>query len=176
MILIKNYLNKKKNEDLNNNLMKQEQNLEDLFNELQNIKYRDISNYIIDYFVCILSDEEYEVAMNSEYKDAVKYIIKEINNNNYINYKNTLTKEGIDIEILFKVLLKHKKEYNTVTHGGYKEEDEFIRLIIDFENDEMGNKFKLLFNKTPLLKKYCFDERNHITRFEIQEAILEVNF
>ena len=166
---------KKKNKDLNNNLMKQEQNLEDLFNELQNIKYRDISNYIIDYFVCILSDEDYEVAMNSEYKDAVKYIIKEINNSNYINYKNLLTKEGIDIEILFKLLLKHKKEYNTVTYEGYKEE-EFIRLIIDLENDEMGNKFKLLFNKTPLLKKYCFDKRNHITRFEIQEAMLKVNF
>lgn len=112
--------------------MKQEQNLEDLFNELQNIKYRDISNYIIDYFVCILNDEDYEVAMNSEYKDAVKYIIKEINNSNYVNYKNLLTKEGIDIEVLFKVLLKHKREYNTVTHGDYKEEEEFIRLIIDF--------------------------------------------
>ena len=167
---------KKKNKDLNNNLMKQEQNLEDLFNELQNIKYRDISNYIIDYFVCILSDEDYEVAMNSEYKDAVKYIIKEINNSNYVNYKNLLTKEGIDIEVLFKVLLKHKREYNTVTHGDYKEEEEFIRLIIDFENDEMGNKFKLLFNKTPLLKKYCFGKRNHITRFEIKEAMLKVNF
>lgn len=167
---------KKKNKDLNNNLMKQEQNLEDLFNELQNIKYRDISNCVIDYFVCILSDEDYEVAMNSEYKDAVKYIIKEINNSNYVNYKNLLTKEGIDIEVLFKVLLKHKREYNTVTHGDYKEEEEFIRLIIDFENDEMGNKFKLLFNKTPLLKKYCFDKRNHITRFEIQEAMLKVNF
>ena len=156
--------------------MKQEQNLADLFNELQNIKYRDISNYIIDYFVCILSDEDYEVAMNSEYKDAVKYIIKEINNSNYVNYKNLLTKEGIDIEVLFKVLLKHKREYNTVTHGDYKEEEEFIRLIIDFENDEMGNKFKLLFNKTPLLKKYCFGKRNHITRFEIKEAMLKVNF
>ena len=138
---------KKKNKDLNNNLMKQEQNLEDLFNELQNIKYRDISNYIIDYFVCILSDEDYEVAMNLEYKDAVKYIIKEINNSNYVNYKNLLTKEGIDIEVLFKVLLKHKKEYNTVTHGDYKEEEEFIRLIIDFENDEMGNKFNYCLTK-----------------------------
>ena len=90
--------------------------------------------------------------MNSEYKDAIKYIIKEINNSNYINYKKLLTKEGIDIEALFKVLLTHKKEYNTVTNEGYKEEEEFIRLIIDFENDEMGNKFKLLFNNSFIKK------------------------
>ena len=148
---------KKRNEDLNNQLAEQDQNYENLFNELQNIKYRDICNYIIDYFACILSDEDYEVAINSDYKEAVKYIIKEINNNNYINYKNLLSKENIDIEALFNVLLKHKKEYNIVTHDSYKEEEEeFIRLIIDFENDDMGNKFKILFNKTPLLKKYCF--------------------
>ena len=164
-----------KNKNLNIELTKQENNYFELYEELQNIKYRDISNYIIDYFVCILNDKDYEVAMNSEYKDAVKFIVNEINNNNnYKTYNNLLNKEGISIENLLYILLKHKKKYNTITHGGEKEEEEFIRLILNFEDEKIANKFKSLFNKTPLLKKYCFEKRNRITRIQIKDAILNL--
>ena len=156
-----------------------------MFEELQNIKYRDVSNYIIDYFICILNDEDYKVAMNSEYKDAVKYIVDEIKNNkNYNVYNILLNEEDINIENLFKILLKHKKiynskynsKYNSITQESDKEEEELIRLIIKFENEDIAKKFKCLFSKTPLLKKYCFEKRNHITSIQIKDAILNLKF
>ena len=147
---------------------------EKLNDGLQNVKYRDICSYIIDYYICILNNTEYNYVLNSNYKTAVDFIIKEINTQKYLNYKNILLKEGIDIAELLNVLLDHKLEYISVNYDSKKKEEEFIRLIKNLKSEEIGEKFKLLFDKTPLLKKFCFMKRNNITREEIQKTILSM--
>ena len=112
--------------------------------------------------------------MNSDYTTAVKCILKEINTPKYRKYKEMLSEIGIDFTKLFNVLLDYKWEYNSVTHDSQKKEEEFIRLIKEFEDEETGEKFKLLFDKTPLLKKFCFVKRNNITREQVQNAILSI--
>ena len=153
-------------------LKSQEKDYNNIYNELENIKYRDISSYIIDFFICILNDKDYDIALSSTYRTAVDYIENEISSNNYKNYRDMLLKEGIIISDLFNVLLDHKLEFNSVTHGSYKELKEFIKLIKEFKTEKIGQKFELLFDKTPLLKNFCFVKRNGITRSQIKRALL----
>lgn len=162
----------RQNSNLLFQLEAQQKNYKDLHNELQNIKYRDICSYIIDYFMCILNDRDYNNALNSTYRTAVYYILKEIGNDNYKNYRNILSKEGIIIRDLLNILLEHKLEYNSVTHDSIKKENDFIELINEFKNEETGKKFHLLFDKTPLLKRFCFVKQNGLTREQIKNAIL----
>jgi len=142
-----------------------------IYDKLQNVKYRDISTFILDYFICLLNDRDYDFVMNSTYRTAVDFIIKEINTDNYSNYKMLLLKEGVSLGELLNVLIEHKFEFNNVTHDSAKIEEEFIRLIIGFKNEEMGRKFQILFEKTPLLKTFCFVKRNEITRAQIRNTI-----
>lgn len=122
--------------------------------------------------MCILNDRDYNNALNSTYRTAVYYILKEIGNDNYKNYRNILSKEGIIIRDLLNILLEHKLEYNSVTHDSIKKENDFIELINEFKNEETGKKFHLLFDKTPLLKRFCFVKQNGLTREQIKNAIL----
>ena len=154
-------------------LSSQTKQFEKLYEESQNIKYRDICSYIIDYYICLLDEEHYNAALDSDYNTAISYIINEININ-FEKYKNLLLKDEIILDDLLNILLKHKNEYNSITHDSEKKEEEFIRLITNFENEEIGKKFKLLFNKTPLLKKFCFTKNNEITRDKIKNAILKL--
>jgi len=80
--------------NLESQLSSQTKLYEQLYEESQNIKYRDICSYIIDYFTCILDDENYDYVMNSDYKTAITYIVNEINTN-YTNYKTILLKDKI---------------------------------------------------------------------------------
>lgn len=84
-------------------------------------------------------------------------------------------KEGISIQRLLNILVTHKKEYNSCTHDEDKDLEEFIRLITNFENKEIGDKFKLLFKKTPLLEQYCFNKNNRITRVDILNAMIKLS-
>jgi len=162
-----------KTNNLQSKLSSQTKQFEKLYEESQNIKYRDICTYIIDYFVCILDDNHYNVAINSDYSTAISYIVDEINTN-FENYKNLLLKDAIVLSDLLNVLLKHKNGYYYITHDCEMEEEKFIRLITSFENEEMGKKFKLLFKNTPLLKKFCFNKSDEITREKIRNAILKL--
>ena len=45
-------------------LKSQEKDYNNIYNELENIKYRDISSYIIDFFICILNDKDYDIALS----------------------------------------------------------------------------------------------------------------
>ena len=164
---------KMKSNNLQLQLSSQTKQFEKLYEESQNIKYRDICSYIIDYYICLLDEEHYNAALDSDYNTAISYIINEININ-FEKYKNLLLKDEIILDDLLNILLKHKNEYNSITHDSEKKEEEFIRLITNFENEEIGKKFKLLFNKTPLLKKFCFTKNNEITRDKIKNAILKV--
>ena len=160
--------------NLKSQFASQAKQFEKLYEESQNIKYRDICRYIFDYFISILNDEEYVIAIKSDYKTAISYVENEINRH-YGNYKSLLVKDKIVLGELLNVLLKHKKEYNSVTHDCVKEEAEFIRLITNFESEKIGEKFELLFNNTPLLKNFCFNKRNEIiTKDEIKNAILKL--
>jgi len=68
------------------------------------LKYRNICIYIIDYFVCLLNDYEYNIAINSTYGSAVDYVLKEIKNTKYYKYNDAINKKGITIEKLFEFL------------------------------------------------------------------------
>lgn len=150
---------KKNKIDLITQLENNKKDYDKLYNELQNVKYRDICSYIIEYYICILNDEDYDFVMKSNYITAVIYILQEIDNPKYHKYKEILSEIGIDFTKLLNVLLDYKWEYNSVTHDSQKKEEEFIRLIKEFEDEETGEKFKLLFDKTPLLKKILLCEK-----------------
>lgn len=105
-----------KNKNLRTQIRSQREEYEKIYNELENIKYRDVSSYIIDFFICILNDDDYDLALNSTYETAVNYIERELVSDNYTNYRNMLLSEGINISDLFKVLLEHKLKYNAVSH------------------------------------------------------------
>ena len=149
----------------------QKKEYDKIYDNLQNIKYRDICSFIIEYFICLLNDEDYKTAMESNYKTAVQFIVKEINSSKYSNYRIMLSKENINLKELLSVLIEHKLEFNSVTHDSKKKEDEFIRLIVGFKDEKMGQKFRILFNKTPLLKTFCFVRRNEISRAQIRDTI-----
>ena len=165
---------KKNTSDLTLQLEEKDKNLVKLHDELQNIKYRDICSYIIDYFVCLLNDYEYKIAINSTYGSAVNYVLKEIKNTKYYKYNDAINKKGITIEKLFEFLLVHKLDMNSIVHDGERKEQEFIRLIKDKEGSDMSEQFKSLFNETPLLRQFCFVKENGITRQQIKTAILEL--
>jgi hypothetical protein len=162
---------RKSNREIKEKYDLQTKEFDKIYDKLQNVKYRDISTFIIDYFICLLNDSDYDFVMNSTYRTAVDFIIKEINTDNYSNYKRLLLNEGISLGELLNVLIEHKFEFNSVTHDSAKIEEEFIRLIIGFKNEEMGRKFQILFEKTPLLKTFCFVKRNEITRAQIRNTI-----
>lgn len=138
------------------------------------LKYRNICIYIIDYFVCLLNDYEYNIAINSTYGSAVDYVLKEIKNTKYYKYNDAINKKGITIEKLLEFLLVHKLDMNSIVHDGERKEQEFIRLIKDKEGSNMSEQFKSLFNETPLLRQFCFVKENGIIRQQIQTAILEL--
>ena len=165
---------KKNTSDLTLQLEEKDKNLVKLHDELQNIKYRDVCSYIIDYFVCLLNDYEYNIAINSTYGIAVDYVLKEIKNTKYYKYNDAINKKGITIEKLFDFLLDHKLDMNSIVHDGERKEQEFIRLIKDKEGSDMSEQFKSLFNETPLLRQFCFVKENGITRQQIKTAILEL--
>ena len=165
---------KKNTSDLTLKLEEKDKNLVKLHDELQNIKYRDICSYIIDYFVCLLNDYEYKIAINSTYGSAVNYVLKEIKNTKYYKYNDAINKKGITIEKLFEFLLVHKLDMNSIVHDGERKEQEFIRLIKDKKGSDMSEQFKSLFNETPLLRRFCFVKENGITRQQIKTAILEL--
>ena len=165
---------KKNTSDLTLKLEEKDKNLVKLHDELQNIKYRDVCSYIIDYFVCLLNDYEYNIAINSTYGSAVDYVLKEIKKTKYYKYNDAINKKGITIEKLLDFLLDHKLDMNSIVHDGERKEQEFIRLIKDKEGSNMSDQFKSLFNETPLLRQFCFVKENGITRQQIQTAILEL--
>ena len=165
---------KKNTSDLTLKLEEKDKNLVKLHDELQNIKYRDVCSYIIDYFVCLLNDYEYNIAINSTYGSAVDYVLKEIKKTKYYKYNDAINKKGITIEKLFEFLLVHKLDMNSIVHDGERKEQEFIRLIEDKEGSDMSEQFKSLFNETPLLRRFCFVKENGITRQQIKTAILEL--
>ena len=165
---------KKNTSDLTLKLEEKDKNLVKLHDELQNIKYRDVCSYIIDYFVCLLNDYEYNIAINSTYGSAVDYVLKEIKKTKYYKYNDAINKKGITIEKLFEFLLVHKLDMNSIVHDGERKEQEFIRLIKDKEGSDMSEQFKSLFNETPLLRQFCFVKENGITRQQIKTAILEL--
>ena len=165
---------KKNTSDLTLKLEEKDKNLVKLHDELQNIKYRDICSYIIDYFVCLLNDYEYNIAINSTYGSAVDYVLKEIKKTKYYKYNDAINKKGITIEKLLEFLLVHKLDMNSIVHDGERKEQEFIRLIKDKEGSDMSEQFKSLFNETPLLRQFCFVKENGITRQQIKTAILEL--
>ena len=165
---------KKNTSDLTLKLEEKDKNLVKLHDELQNIKYRDICSYIIDYFVCLLNDYEYKIAINSTYGSAVDYVLKEIKKTKYYKYNDAINKKGITIEKLFEFLLVHKLDMNSIVHDGERKEQEFIRLIKDKKGSDMSEQFKSLFNETPLLRRFCFVKENGITRQQIKTAILEL--
>ena len=165
---------KKNTSDLTLKLEEKDKNLVKLHDELQNIKYRDVCSYIIDYFVCLLNDYEYNIAINSTYGSAVDYVLKEIKKTKYYKYNDAINKKGITIEKLLDFLLDHKLDMNSIVHDGERKEQEFIRLIKDKEGSDMSEQFKSLFNETPLLRRFCFVRENGITRQQIKTAILEL--
>ena len=165
---------KKNTSDLTLKLEEKDKNLVKLHDELQNIKYRDVCSYIIDYFVCLLNDYEYNIAINSTYGSAVDYVLKEIKKTKYYKYNDAINKKGITIEKLLDFLLDHKLDMNSIVHDGERKEQEFIRLIKDKKGSDMSEQFKSLFNETPLLRQFCFVKENGITRQQIQTAILEL--
>ena len=165
---------KKNTSDLTLQLEEKDKNLVKLHDELQNIKYRDVCSYIIDYFVCLLNDYEYNIAINSTYGSAVDYVLKEIKNTKYYKYNDAINKKGITIEKLLDFLLDHKLDMNSIVHDGERKEQEFIRLIKDKKGSDMSEQFKSLFNETPLLRRFCFVKENGITRQQIKTAILEL--
>ena len=165
---------KKNTSDLTLKLEEKDKNLVKLHDELQNIKYRDVCSYIIDYFVCLLNDYEYNIAINSTYGIAVDYVLKEIKKTKYYKYNDAINKKGITIEKLLDFLLDHKLDMNSIVHDGERKEQEFIRLIKDKKGSDMSEQFKSLFNETPLLRQFCFVKENGITRQQIQTAILEL--
>ena len=134
-------IEKKKKIQLITQLDNNKKEYDKLYDEMQNVKYRDICSYIIDYYICILNDEDYDFVMKSNYITAVNYILQEIDNPKYHKYKEILSEIGIDFSKLLKVLLDYKWEYNSVTHDSQKKEEEFIRLIKEFEDEETGEKF-----------------------------------
>ena len=165
---------KKNTSDLTLQLEEKDKNLVKLHDELQNIKYRDVCSYIIDYFVCLLNDYEYNIAINSTYGSAVDYVLKEIKKTKYYKYNDAINKKGITIEKLLDFLLDHKLDMNSIVHDGERKEQEFIRLIKDKKGSDMSEQFKSLFNETPLLRRFCFVKENGITRQQIKTAILEL--
>ena len=165
---------KKNTSDLTLQLEEKDKNLVKLHDELQNIKYRDICSYIIDYFVCLLNDYEYNIAIKSTYGSAVDYVLKEIKKTKYYKYNDAINKKGITIEKLLDFLLDHKLDMNSIVHDGERKEQEFIRLIKDKKGSDMSEQFKSLFNETPLLRRFCFVKENGITRQQIKTAILEL--
>lgn len=165
---------KKNTSDLTLKLEEKDKNLVKLHDELQNIKYRDVCSYIIDYFVCLLNDYEYNIAINSTYGSAVDYVLKEIKKTKYYKYNDAINKKGITIEKLLDFLLDHKLDMNSIVHDGERKEQEFIRLIKDKKGSDMSEQFKSLFNETPLLRRFCFVKENGITRQQIKTAILEL--
>ena len=165
---------KKNTSDLTLKLEEKDKNLVKLHDELQNIKYRDVCSYIIDYFVCLLNDYEYNIAINSTYGIAVDYVLKEIKKTKYYKYNDAINKKGITIEKLLDFLLDHKLDMNSIVHDGERKEQEFIRLIKDKKGSDMSEQFKSLFNETPLLRQFCFVKENGITRQQIKTAILEL--
>ena len=165
---------KKNTSDLTLKLEEKDKNLVKLHDELQNIKYRDVCSYIIDYFVCLLNDYEYNIAINSTYGSAVDYVLKEIKSTKYYKYNDAINKKGITIEKLLEFLLVHKLDMNSIVHDGERKEQEFIRLIKDKKGSDMSEQFKSLFNETPLLRRFCFVKENGITRQQIKTAILEL--
>ena len=165
---------KKNTSDLTLKLEEKDKNLVKLHDELQNIKYRDVCSYIIDYFVCLLNDYEYNIAINSTYGSAVDYVLKEIKKTKYYKYNDAINKKGITIEKLLDFLLDHKLDMNSIVHDGERKEQEFIRLIKDKKGSDMSEQFKSLFNETPLLRQFCFVKENGITRQQIKTAILEL--
>ena len=165
---------KKNTSDLTLKLEEKDKNLVKLHDELQNIKYRDVCSYIIDYFVCLLNDYEYNIAINSTYGSAVDYVLKEIKKTKYYKYNDAINKKGITIEKLLEFLLVHKLDMNSIVHDGERKEQEFIRLIKDKKGSDMSEQFKSLFNETPLLRRFCFVKENGITRQQIKTAILEL--
>lgn len=164
----------KRNLKMSEDLEQQIQYSNDIYEELQNIKYRDVSNYIINYFINILNTVDFENAQSEDYTIVINYIKNEIESK-YSRYNQLLVKEGISIQRLLNILVTHKKEYNSCTHDENKDLEEFIRLITNFENKEIGDKFKLLFKKTPLLEQYCFNKNNRITRVDILNAMIKLS-
>ena len=163
----------KENAILVSQLEVQNKKFKKLYDELQNIKYRDVCSYIIDYFVCLLSDNEYRIAMASTYGSAVDYVLKEIGKEKYEKYNDLLVKNGIIISDLFDFLLGYKFDFNSIVHDcKRKEEEEFIRLIKEIKGKKLSEQFESLFNETPLLRQFCFEKRNEITRIQIKNAIL----
>lgn len=162
----------KENVILTSKLEEKDKKFKKLRDELQNIKYRDICSYIIDYFVCLLNDNEYRIAMESTYGKAVNYVLKEMEKNNYEKYNDLLAKNGIIISDLFKFLLGYKFDFNSIVHDCKRKEEEFIRLIKDIKGKKFSDQFEALFNETPLLRQFCFEKRNEITRIQIKNAIL----
>ena len=72
---------KLKNEKINtlNLIAKLEENnkvFNKLYDELKNKKFWDNYNYIIEYFVCLLNDNKYNIAINSTYRNAVYFVLK----------------------------------------------------------------------------------------------------
>ena len=73
-------IEKKKKIQLITQLDNNKKEYDKLYDEMQNVKYRDICSYIIDYYICILNDEDYDFVMKSNYITAVNYILQEIDN------------------------------------------------------------------------------------------------
>ena len=170
-------LKEEKNKKLNfiSQLEENSKNLNKIYDELKNKKkYKDICSYIIDYFICLLNDNEYNIALESTYEKVVDYVLQEIKNAKYEKYNDLLIKKGIYISDLFKLLLSHKFDFNSLVHDCNRKEKEFIKLIKESEGKKISDQFESLFNETPLLRKFCFEKDNGITRNQIQNAILKL--
>ena len=76
-------------------LESKEKEMKKLYDELKNIKYRCILRYIIDYFICLLNNNEYKIVKESNYGNAINYIVEEMKNDKYEKYKNTLLKKEL---------------------------------------------------------------------------------
>ena len=153
-------------------LESKEKEMKKLYDELKNIKYRCILRYIIDYFICLLNNNEYKIVKESNYGNAINYIVEEMKNDKYEKYKNTLLKKGIIINDLLEILLETKFDSNILEQETIIKENEFIKLIEEKNGKEIGNKFEILFKETPLLRQFCFAKGNGITRNQIKNAIL----
>ena len=165
-------LNKTENKvlEMKERIAFQKKEYDKIYENFQKIKNRDICSFIIEYFICLLNDEDYNIG-KSNYKTAVEFIVKEINISKYANYRIMLSKENIDLKELLSLLIEHKLKLNSAINDSDKKEEEFIKLIVNLKDETMGQKFRILFNKTPLLKTFCFVGRNEITRAQIRDAI-----
>ena len=102
----KKLIDKEKNKiSLISLLEEKESNNIKLYDELQNVKYRDVCSYFIDYFVCLLNEKEYDMVMKLTYSQSFNYVLNTIKSDKYEKYNNLLAKNRIIISDLFNILL-----------------------------------------------------------------------